>query len=132
MHRPAAVDSAPSPAKKGECAHTATRRPYSAFTGAPVSSSTRSVLDIVRVLCKQHNHLQQCLVYSSIQLDEGRPHGAWVLLGWWELPWLAPAAYSSSSICSVSSDCPAYGVVAATAVSMVSCLAWTCLGYSRC
>ena len=36
MHRPAAVEAAPSPEKGGECAHTASR-PYSAAAMAPVS-----------------------------------------------------------------------------------------------
>ena len=36
MHRPAVVEAAPSPEKRGECAHTA-GRPYSAAARAPVS-----------------------------------------------------------------------------------------------
>ena len=35
MHRPAAIEAAPSPEKRGECSHTASR-PYSAAARAPV------------------------------------------------------------------------------------------------
>ena len=44
MHCAAAVEAAPSPEKKGECSHTASR-PYAAVVMAPVSGSARSALD---------------------------------------------------------------------------------------
>ena len=63
-HRPDAVEAAPSPEKRGECAHTASR-PYSAAARAPVSCSARSALDEVRVLLKQHHHLLQQKIFES-------------------------------------------------------------------
>ena len=51
MHRPAAIEAAPSPEKRGECSHT-TSRPYSAVARAPRPCSARSAPDKVRVLFK--------------------------------------------------------------------------------
>ena len=63
MHRPAAVEASPSPEKRGECAHTASR-PSSAAARAPVSRSAKSALDKVRVLFKLHNHLLQQTIFE--------------------------------------------------------------------
>ena len=63
MHRPAAIEVAPSPDKRGEYSRTASR-PYSAAARAPVSWSARSAPDEVRVLFKQHQYLLQRTVFE--------------------------------------------------------------------
>ena len=91
IHRPAAIEAAPSPEKRGECSHTASR-PYSAAARAPVSRSARSAPDTVRVMFKQHHYYygvlatsEYCttndfLMCSTTRFGEGRPHGPRVRL----------------------------------------------------
>ena len=101
MHRPAAVEAAPSPEKGGECAHTASR-PYSAAGRAPVSGSARSALDKVRLLFKQHHHsLQQTIFECTAALNSTRD---------------GPMGHGSG--------CLLYGAFVAAVVTMVSVLAW--------
>ena len=65
MHRPAAVEAAPSPEKRGECSHTASDHTL-LLQGRryPEARDLRCALDKVRVLFKQHHYLLQQTIFD--------------------------------------------------------------------
>ena len=132
MQHPVAATTAPSPEKRGESARTA-NRPNSAAAMAPVFSSARFAVDEVRALFKQHLnslHYRRLLAVQQHSVRLGTAPRVTGLAAVMEavLTGISGMLLVYFLLCSVWYVCLLYGAFGAAVATMVSVLAWACLG----